>query len=208
MGRICGVYCIRNVIDRKVYVGSSRNIIQRRGFHFCTLRKNQHHNCHLQRVFNKYGEENFEFSILEEFSEEFLLISREHYWMDYYNSTNGEFGYNLSPFTDRRVVSEETRRKMSISHLGMRPSIESRRKNSIAHKGMRHSEETRRKMLGKPRSEETKRKISESNKGRCVSIESRRKNSISHKGKPRSEETKRKISATQIRRHKEKDKSN
>lgn len=74
----------------------------------------------------------------------------------------------------KKILSEETKRKISISHLGMKPSEETKRKLKLNHKGMlgkHHSEEARKKistnharpMLGKKLSEEAKRKLIESN---------------------------------------------
>jgi len=63
---------------------------------------------------------------------------------------------HISKHNKRRVVSEETRRKMGESH-----------------KGKVRSEETKQKMreakLGKPIDEETKRKMSEAKKGKVLS---------------------------------------
>lgn len=102
-----------------------------------------------------------------------------------------------------KILSEETKRKLSESRkgkqsgmLGRRHSEETRRKlseshrgKSSGHKGKHHSEETRRRMSeahkGKTLSEETKRKLSEAKKGKPKSEEWKRKMSESMKGKPR-----------------------
>ena len=57
------------------------------------LKKNYHHNIHLQNAWNKYGEENFEFSIIEECHMD-QLDQREIYWISKLNSY--EDGYNLT----------------------------------------------------------------------------------------------------------------
>ena len=66
----------------------------------------------------------------------------------------------------KRILTEETKRRISNSHFGIKPSEETRRKLSESHKGKkRHpfTEEHKRKMsawqIGKKLSEETKRKI-------------------------------------------------
>ena len=102
------------------------------------------------------------------------------------NRTNGGEGTsNPSDETRRkiiesnksRIVSEETKRKMSESSKN--PSEETRRKISEANKGSTRSEETRRKMSesGKVKifSEEHKRKLSESGKVKIFSEEHRKK---------------------------------
>jgi hypothetical protein len=127
-----------------------------------------------------------------------------------HNKTDGGDG------TSGRVLSEETKRKISEAHKGRTHSEESRRNMSKARKGNTNSkgktvsEETRAKMsaalkgknnpnYGKSPSEETKRKLSEANKN--PSEETRAKMSAAQKGKNHpnygkslSEETKRKIS--------------
>ena len=61
-----GIYKIVNKINNKYYLGSSKDFHVRKLKHFNELRKGKHHNIYLQRAFNKYGEENFEFIVLEE----------------------------------------------------------------------------------------------------------------------------------------------
>ena len=61
-----GIYEIKNKINGKMYIGQSRNINKRRSYHLWKLRSNNHFNPLLQNSFNKYGEHNFEFIILEE----------------------------------------------------------------------------------------------------------------------------------------------
>ena len=93
-----------------------------------------------------------------------------------------------------KIVSEKTRKKMSIAHKGRKYKIvteETKRKMSLAQKGRNFSEKTRKKMseakkgrtgsrTGKKCSEETKLKISASNQN--PSAETRRKMSESHSG--------------------------
>lgn len=100
-----------------------------------------------------------------------------------------------------RVVTEETRRKISKANKGKTGGIHSeehRRKIIGAFKGRAHSEESRCKISeskkGHVTSEEHKRKISEFQKGRAHPEEHRRNQSEALKGHVLSEETRRKIS--------------
>ena len=112
--KISGIYAIKNKINSKVYVGSSKSVHYRwSGQHKPRLRKGKHENAHLQHAWNKYGENKFEFLILEE-CEESVLANKEEYWIEHYKSWDREFGYNLSRIVEGQIVFEkETRQKMS-----------------------------------------------------------------------------------------------
>lgn len=88
------IYQIVNKTNNKRYIGLTTNIRERQRSHFSLLNNNNHYNKYLQRSFNKYGSNSFEFNIIEKnlFSEE--LPNREVYWIAYYNSY--EKGYNLT----------------------------------------------------------------------------------------------------------------
>lgn len=92
---LSGIYKITNTLNNKVYVGSSKDIYGRWVQHKNKLNQNKHHNRYLQFAWNKYGEENFVFKIIELCGEESLFVN-EQKWYDYYNSGNDEHGYNLS----------------------------------------------------------------------------------------------------------------
>lgn len=81
---IPGVYIIKNIITSKVYVGSSFNILKRFNEHNGCLKKNKHHNKHLQNSYNKHGKENFSFIILETVLSERHIIAFEQSYLDYY----------------------------------------------------------------------------------------------------------------------------
>ena len=90
-----GIYKIENKVNGKVYVGQSINIAVRWYNHSHELDGNRHCNSHLQNAWNKYGSGNFEFSIIEECTIE-NIDDKEIYWIDYYNSSNEKYGYNMS----------------------------------------------------------------------------------------------------------------
>ena len=60
-----GVYQIRCIPTGKIYVGSAVNLSKRQRDHVNSLRQGDHENVYLQRAWDKYGEENFEFTVLE-----------------------------------------------------------------------------------------------------------------------------------------------
>ena len=88
-----GIYKIENKVNGKVYVGQSVNIETRWKNHRCELNRGTHYNDYLQRSWNKYGSNNFDFVVIEECSKD-DLDDRETYWIDYYNSCDFLHGYN------------------------------------------------------------------------------------------------------------------
>lgn len=112
-----GIYKILNKINNKIYIGQSRNLTKRLIEHKNTLMNNTHFNEHLQRSWNKYGEDNFEIAIIENCNIE-DLYERENYWINFYNSYDSKYGYNVTiPPKDELYFghSEESKKKMSES---------------------------------------------------------------------------------------------
>ena len=64
------VYCIKNLINNKVYIGETIKGKLRWKKHLTDLRGSYHGNKLLQEDFDKYGEEAFEWTILKEFETE------------------------------------------------------------------------------------------------------------------------------------------
>ena len=157
----CGIYMIQNKLNNKMYIGQAVDIADRWKHHVWGLGGGYHDNTHLQRSWNKYGEENFEFTILLECVESDLNMYEEYYIFELMTFDH-RVGYNKNYGGDSGRPTEETKRKMSE-----------------AKKDKQLSEETKRKMSkslkGKQLSEEHKRKISEAKKGRHHSAETKRK---------------------------------
>ena len=117
----CGIYCIKNLITNKVYIGKSINIYKRIYSHINEIkRKSKNENRHLINSWFKYGENNFEYFVLEYLElDENLLKERELYWMQQYNSTNALYGYNLRmDSSTKMIVHQETKEKLSKSVSG------------------------------------------------------------------------------------------
>lgn len=219
-----GIYCIKSLIDDRLYIGSAVRLKKRYNDHNQLLTKGTHHSSYLQNFVNKYGIENLAFEVIEFCSPE-ELITLEQKWIDFYNDKNLLFnlckiagntlGYKHTVESIEKMknkeVSEETRKKQSEWQKGKPKSEEMKAKWS----------DGRRK--GKPKSEEFKRKMSEKMKGnqhgkgvvfteerkKKLSIEARKRNlgkklsegtkkkmsdNSPFKGKPRSEEYKQKMS--------------
>lgn len=145
-----GVYAIINLSNWRMYIGSGVHIPSRFGTHLGTLRKGQNHNRYLQEAWDKEGEGNFCFTLLEECSRE-TLREREQYWLD-----NVEDKYNISPSSQDGTYAEEHKRRIAQSRVGIPRTEETKRKLSESLKGRKRefSEEHRRNLseAGKRRS--------------------------------------------------------
>lgn len=110
-----GVYKITNLVNGKVYIGQSRDTLDRIYAHKKDLRGNYHSNPHLQSAWNKYGEDSFSFDVVTycPFNQ---LYKYENFWMNVYESYDRELGYNIAlPSADGTSFShsEESKKKMS-----------------------------------------------------------------------------------------------
>lgn len=93
-----GIYKITCSFTKKFYIGSSINLKRRRFWHFCQLRNNKHANYYLQKAFNKYGANNFVFTVIEFFAEDITqedLIKIEQKYIDDLDVCNPKVGYNI-----------------------------------------------------------------------------------------------------------------
>jgi group I intron endonuclease len=114
-----GIYCIKNLINNKVYIGKSKNIYERIRQHINNLnKKSKNENRHLINAWHKYERKSFEYFVIEYVKKVEDLKSRELYWIDFYDSTNRDKGYNLRRDSETKcIVLEETRIKLSEAQL-------------------------------------------------------------------------------------------
>ena len=145
-----GIYQIYNPINEKRYIGSSINIVRRLKEHRRNLIAQRHHNQHLQNAWNKYGDL-LEFKPLE-YCEPDQLLDLEQQYIDYYNSADRRFGYNIDAIANHASpgfhLSDETKEKLSKAHLGKKRTpeiIEKCRQAQIGISKPKQSETMRRK---------------------------------------------------------------
>ncbi len=174
-----GVYGIFNKFTGKLYIGSAIKFHRRYTDHIYFLKINKHHSILLQRAYDKYEIDAFEFIVLEYVEDKNLLLDREQYWIDLTQCFDPTLGYNIS--------------RTAGSLLGLKQSDSAKLKKSKALKGIVRSEETKNKMSeakkGHLVSEETRKKIGEASRGRMTSDETKAKIAITSTGRLHSEET-------------------
>lgn len=143
MDKICGIYCIKNLINNKVYIGKSKSILKRWEKHLYALKSNTHSNFHLQSSFNKYGEDSFIFIILESFEkvEEAMLNELEIKLIQQYKSHAALYGYNKTFGGEGASHIDEVKQKISNSLKGQIFTEKRKHKISIGNQGRKHSKE-------------------------------------------------------------------
>lgn len=165
-----GIYAIVNTKTCKRYIGSACNVPKRWSTHKNQLRNGRHHNTHLQRSFDKYGEVVFQFQYLEKVSR-CKLISVEQEWIDRLWD-EGLYNVRRDAASNLGVKhTEEARQKMRENYSGMTPERQAAsRLHSDRMTGRVATVETRKKMskskLGYSHTKEARLKMSESAKNR------------------------------------------
>ncbi len=136
-----GIYIIKNLVNNKIYVGqTTMKFIKRFWHHRWMLTNNKHDNEHLQKAWNKYGSNNFEFSVVYVRQNNECLNSKEIEYIKQYNSIKN--GYNIQ--SGGNVILCEYIPASSCKRVG---------------------EINRKHLLGSKLSEKTKMKMSKSRQG-------------------------------------------
>ena len=134
-----GIYMYTNRLDGKRYIGKSTDIEARRQKHLRNARDGRH--SYFYNALRKFGPDQFEFTVLEECSEE-QLDAREKFYIEQYNSLMPN-GYNMTEggtggdYYKNRSDEEnlKTNERKRASHIGIKDSEETRRRKSEAQKG-------------------------------------------------------------------------
>lgn len=101
-----GIYKITNLKNGKIYIGKSNDIDRRFKEHCSTYEWSRTPNKPLYLAFQKYGIENFSFEIQEECLKE-NLNDKEKFWIQNFDSTNPEKGYNITIGGDGHSPNEK-----------------------------------------------------------------------------------------------------
>lgn len=136
-----GIYLIQCIVNGNAYIGQSKNLESRIKDHKYKLRKGKHENVHLQRAFNKYGENYFIFVECINCNID-DLDKYEKFYIRLFSCT--EHGYNMESGGNlNKQVSKESRNKMSLAKKGKTShrkgktlTEEQKLKLSISHKGL------------------------------------------------------------------------
>ena len=146
---VYAIYIVTNLLNAKQYVGISKNLTERWKQHKKALGETPL----LHRALKKYGKENFVFTHIADAFDKESVCDLERFLIKQHNTLYPN-GYNLTKGGDGgagaklgRVVSEETRKKISVSLLG----------NPSPRKGVTLSDETKRKLSESKKGKPSKR---------------------------------------------------
>jgi len=111
------IYKVTNLINNKIYIGQTSNTLEvRKGQHLREAESeavNKRRNIYFHNALLKYGEENFNWEVIDEAYNQEELDEKERYWINFYQSTDKSKGYNLdSGGKTGGVKSEETKKKI------------------------------------------------------------------------------------------------
>jgi hypothetical protein len=88
---------IRNNANDKKYIGSSKGIKERWLTHIREFETGDFNKCNFKNDYYNYGEEVFLFCLLEQINNVNELKSKEDYYINFFDTTNIEKGYNMRP---------------------------------------------------------------------------------------------------------------
>ena len=108
--QICGVYKITNKQNGKFYIGSSKDVYHRWYEHKYDLKNHNHCNQYLQNAWDKYGENSFDFEVLEECAPK-VQFEREQYYLNTLNPFE-ENGYNLVRRISNQLFSQNYKKSI------------------------------------------------------------------------------------------------
>lgn len=111
-----GIYRILCTENNKSYIGSTwKSFKSRWKQHLQKLNNNKHHSKELQNAWNKYGSDFFSCEILEVVEDEDILLEREAFFIEKYDSYNN--GYNENPNPSRLpMLNQNSCEKSSETH--------------------------------------------------------------------------------------------
>jgi group I intron endonuclease len=139
------IYKITNLINGKIYIGQTTTTIEKRWKRHSWSCTQKDPKMAITYAIKKYGKENFKIEQIDTANSIKELNEKEIFYIKSFNSLSPN-GYNLTTGGLNKVLSEETRKKISQSNKGKIVSDETRKKSSESHKGYKVKKETKEKI--------------------------------------------------------------
>jgi len=110
------IYKATNIKNNKVYIGQTvRSLKIRKGQHKC-LAESKKVNYYFANAIQKYGIKNFIWEEIDTAITLDELNKKEIYWINYYNSYNKKFGYNLTNGGCCADITQRCKSKMKLTN--------------------------------------------------------------------------------------------
>jgi group I intron endonuclease len=134
---MAGIYVIR-CSNGSAYIGQASKLSTRLRGHIDLLRRGESRNPPMQAAWNKYGQGCFSFEILEIVGpQRDALCAAENWWFTFYRAQDVKL-FNICPIAESQLGSrrsEEFKQRLSDMVRGRRPSEETKKLMSVAHLG-------------------------------------------------------------------------
>lgn len=112
-----GVYQITNLINNKIYIGSTKDLFERNSCHI--RRSNQpYHNEELYQEIREFGIENFTFTVIEIVEKENIRLAKEQALIMQKQDEGAELYNNHLRVSKVYKFNKSDIRKMKKAHLG------------------------------------------------------------------------------------------
>jgi group I intron endonuclease len=129
-----GIYKILCTVNCKIYIGSAKNLFTRHRLHISHLKSGVHKNRHLQSAFKLYGEEAFEFYIIEYVDSLDMLLVREQHWLDFTKCYEKHIGFNICKIAGSSLGvkrTDEFKAKIREANINRSDEVKQRSINAV-----------------------------------------------------------------------------
>lgn len=141
------IYTATNTVNNKIYVGQTTQPLKQRIYqHKSDAKRRANRSYYFYNAIQKYGFDAFVWEEVAEADDLDILDELEIFYMNLFDSTNRDKGYNLKPGGYNRGHSKETRQKISKTLKGRKLPEETKRliRKNHAFKGKKRPEHSKR----------------------------------------------------------------
>lgn len=113
------IYEAKNIINEKRYIGQTQHTLEhRKRQHLATSKRDVSVSQHFYSAIRQYGDDNFQWRILDYATTQDELNEKESFWINFYNTTDPAFGYNLKGGGQYAFLTEDVKQKIGNAQKG------------------------------------------------------------------------------------------
>lgn len=111
------IYEAINKINNKRYIGQTKDFLRRKKQHEKSIRYGS--GCtYFARALSKYGINNFVWKVIDHASTQEELDAKESFWIEFFNTTDNRYGYNLKGGGYNPFLTDEVKESIGKAQLG------------------------------------------------------------------------------------------